>query len=388
MPPLHVLIAGGGVAAVEAALALRKLGGDRVRLELMAPGADLVQRPESVRTPFSGVSAPRLRLHRLADLGVRVRQDMLAAVDAADRQVRTRDGAMLRYDRLIIATGAHAVDSVPGAMHFRGPLSVGRLEGQIAALARSGRPPLTFVVPPAASWPLPIYELALQSAAALARHGGDVGVRLVTPEPRPLDVFGRHVSDAVARLLDRAGVEVLTEIRAEAVLEDQLVTADGAFLAAGPVVTVPDLEGPRLPGLGYDHSGFLATDDHGRVHGAVDTFAAGDVTTAPIKQGGLAAQQADAAAATIAAEAGAPVEPAPATRVLRAELVTAERPLYLRAWPATDRTGQVSSSPLWDPPGKIAGRFLAAFIASGDPERELVDLRLPTASAAASATGC
>jgi sulfide:quinone oxidoreductase len=384
MRPLHVLIAGGGVAAVEAALALRRLGGDRVRLELMAPGPDLVQRPASVRTPFGGASSPRLPLKRLAALGVGLRHDALAAVDARTRQARTADGAILRYDRLLIATGAHAVDSIPGAMHFRGPLSAGRLEGEIAALAMAAGHPLTFVVPPAAGWPLPLYELALQSAAAFARHGGKRAVRLVTPEPRPLDVFGPHVSDAVARLLYRAGVEVITEVRAEAVLEDQLVTADGAFLAAGHVVTTPAFEGPRFPGLGYDDSGFLSTDEHGRVLDAIDAFAAGDVTAAEIKQGGLGAQQADAAAASIASEAGAPVEPAPATRVLRAELMTADRPLYLRAWPGTARPGQVSTSPLWDPPGKIAGRLLAGFIASGDPERELVDLHLTAASAAAS----
>jgi sulfide:quinone oxidoreductase len=350
----------------------------------MAPGADLVQRPDSVRTPFSGVSAPRLRLERLAALGIDLRHDTLSAVDLPRREIRTRDGAILRYDRLVIATGAHGVESLPGAVHFRGPLSAGRLEGEITALARAGGRPLTFVVPPPASWPLPIYELALQSAAAVARQGGTGSVRLVTPEPRPLDMFGPNVSDALARLLHRAGVEVFTGVRAAAVLEDQLVTADGGLLAAGHVVTVAALEGPRFPGLGYDHSGFLSTDRHGRVYGAADVFAAGDVTTGPIKQGGLAAQQADAAAATIAAEAGAPVEPAPATRVLRAELWTAEQPLYLRAWPGTDRADQVSAAPLWDPPGKLAGRFLAGFLAYGDPARELVDLHLPVASAAVS----
>jgi sulfide:quinone oxidoreductase len=98
------------------------------------------------------------------------------------------------------------------------------------------------------------------------------------------------------------------------------------------------------------------------------------VTNGAIKQGGLAAQQADAAAAAIAAEAGAPVDPAPATRVLRAQLVTAGRPLWLRGWPGTDSPGHVSSTPLWQPAGKLAGRFLAGFIATGEPDRELEDL--------------
>ena len=49
-----------------------------------------------------------------------------------------------------------------------------------------------------------------------------------------------------------------------------------------------------------------------------DIFAAGDATDQPVKQGGLATQQADAAAELIAAEAGARVTPQPFRRVLRA----------------------------------------------------------------------
>jgi sulfide:quinone oxidoreductase len=371
--PLAVLIAGGGVAAVEAALALRHLAGDRVRLSVMAPGPDLVRRPESVGTPFTGVGAGRLPLERLGALGVDLRQDAVAAVDADRRDVRTADGVRLSYDRLVIATGAQGVESVPGAVHFRGPISAGRVEGCVAA-ARRGGAPLTFVVPPGVTWALPLYELALQAAAALAHDPGAAGVRIVTPEPRPLDIFGPRVSDAVARLLNAAGVDVRAQTRAEAVLQDHLVTDGGTFTATGPVVTVPVLEGPRLAGLSYDAQGFLAVDAFGRVHGEPAVLAAGDVTRSAIKQGGLAAQQADAVATAISADAGAPVEPAPATRILRAELMTADRPLYLRAWPGTARPGQVSRSPLWDPPGKLAGRFLSGFIATGAPDRQLVDL--------------
>jgi sulfide:quinone oxidoreductase len=370
-PPLHVLIAGGGVAGVETALALRKLAGDRVHIELMSPAADLVQRPESVRTPFSGISAPRLPLERLAALGVDLRQDSLAAVDPGQRQVRTTDGAVLPYDRLVVATGGRPVDSIPGATHFRGPLTAGRIEGII-----TGGEQLTFAVPEAASWPLPLYELALQAAAGAP-------VRLVTAEPRPLDLFGAHVSDAVARLLDRARVDVLTGVCAHTVIEHELVLNGHTFLATGPVVTLPALDGPRLTGLPYDLRGFVPVDPYGRVHGVVDVFAAGDVSAAPIKQGGLAAQQADAVAAAIAVEAGAAVESAPATRVLRAELVTADRPLFLRGWPGTGSPGQVSAEPLWEPRGKLAGRYLAGFLAEGTPDHELVDLRLPAPAAAA-----
>ena len=60
-----------------------------------------------------------------------------------------------------------------------------------------------------------------------------------------------------------------------------------------------------------DRSGFLPTDEHGRVGGTVGVYAAGDATSFPIKQGGIAAQQADAVAECIAAGAGAPLETTP-----------------------------------------------------------------------------
>src|SRR4051812_569348 len=60
--PLRVLVAGGGVAALEAVLALRALAGDRVAIELLAPSDDFVQRQSSVLSPFSGEPAPRVPL--------------------------------------------------------------------------------------------------------------------------------------------------------------------------------------------------------------------------------------------------------------------------------------------------------------------------------------
>jgi sulfide:quinone oxidoreductase len=134
--------------------------------------------------------------------------------------------------------------------------------------------------------------------------------------------------------------------------------------------------------------------------GADRVFAAGDATTFPIKQGGLATQQADAAAQTIAHELGAAVEPKPFTPVLRGVLLTGGAPLYLRAEldPQGARrsgaakrghlTGEVSSRALWWPPGKVAGRYLAPYLATARPpmlgEEPLIDrVATPSASDAA-----
>src|SRR4051794_12677569 len=158
--PLRVLIAGGGVAAVEAALALHALARERVRIELLAPSGAFVQRPSSVLSPFGGTPAPWVSLDGLTELGIRRHPGSLAAVDPAAHRVRTTDGGRLGYDRLVVATGARPVESVPGATTFRGPISAGAVEGAV----RAARSRVLFVAPPGCGWPLPIYELALLAA--------------------------------------------------------------------------------------------------------------------------------------------------------------------------------------------------------------------------------
>jgi len=353
--PLRVLVAGGGVAAIESVLALHALAGDRVAIELLAPGDDFVERPSSVLSPFSGRSAPRVPLGRLAQLGIARRHGALAAVDSERHEVRTTDGVRVGYDRLIVATGARSVEGVPGATTFRGPLSAGAVEGAL----RGARERVLFTLPAGAGWTLPLYELAL-----LAAHEVPDGPELtiVTYEPRPLDLFGPVASDALARLLQRAGIGFEGNTVAETVIGGTLSTRDGRLIAADTVIALARLRGPRVAGLPADAEGFIAVDDHSRVAGTRDVFAAGDATAEPVKQGGLATQQADAAAEAIAAEAGARVTPRPCRRVLRGVVFTGEAPLFLRrdldddsplARPLRGAPVGISRSQLWWPSGKI-----------------------------------
>src|SRR5690242_20580191 len=116
--PIRVLIAGSGVAGLEATLALHALVPERVSIELLSPARDFVERPLSVITPFAGVGVPRLPLTALERFGVRRRRGSLAEVDTDDRAVLTTDGARVPYDRLLIAIGARRSTGVPGAVTF------------------------------------------------------------------------------------------------------------------------------------------------------------------------------------------------------------------------------------------------------------------------------
>ena len=121
-----------------------------------------------------------------------------------------------------------------------------------------------------------------------------------------------------------------------------------------------------MSGLPSDAEGFLVTDDHARVQGVPDVYAAGDVTAFAIKQGGIACQQADAAAADIAARAGAPVEPVPFSPVLRGMLLTERWARFMRREAGDDTS--VAGRALWWPPTKIAGRELAGYLEGLDEE--------------------
>ena len=100
----------------------------------------------------------------------------------------------------------------------------------------------------------------------------------------------------------------------------------------------------------------------GRRHRNV--WAAGDAIAFPVKQGGLASQQADAAAEAIAARAGADVLPEPFRPVLRGVLLTGRGNAWMRSASAGGGEGEAERRALFWPPTKIAGRYISPFLAS------------------------
>jgi sulfide:quinone oxidoreductase len=335
-----------------------------VDVELVCLEQDFVYRPLAVAEPFRTGEARRFPLRRLVEAaGAELVGASALAVDP-DAQALATSAGPRPYDSLLLALGARAVEGIPGALSFGGP----RDEAVVAKVlgeARDGRiEHLVFALPIGASWPLPLYELALLTAVHLADAGAArVQLELVTPEARPLQLFGEAASDAVSELLALQHVALRTDASPVSFVDGALELAAGERIAADRVIALPRLEGPRFPGVPHDANGFVPTDRHGAVFGCPGVFAAGDVIDFPVKQGGLAAQQADAAAESIAAAAGAQVEPREFSPVLRGLLLTGLTPRYLRSEPSSV-VSQVDTEPLWWPPAKIVGRHLAPFLAS------------------------
>jgi sulfide:quinone oxidoreductase len=362
--PLHVLIVGGGVAALEATLALRTLAEDRVDIELLAPDTEFVYRPLAVAEPFDQGEARRFPLARLVELaGGRLTAGTVASLDLDGRRVKTADGEELEWDVLLITLGARMQEGVPGALTFRGLEDRTALRELVDDAAAGRLRSLTFALPTLAAWPLPLYELALMTKIRLEDTGATtVRVDLVTPESQPLGLFGPEASTSIKSLLETRGVGLHTETTPVVFRNGALLVVPGRALRTDRVVSLPVPEGRLIPGMPDGGRGFVRTDPYGRVEGREDVFAAGDITTFPLKQGGIATQQADAAAASIAALAGAPVQPRPFRPVLRGLLLTGLSPRFMSA-SLLDDSSEVDTEPLWWPPAKIVGRYLAPFLA-------------------------
>jgi sulfide:quinone oxidoreductase len=360
-----VLIAGGGIAALEAALAVRELGDGVARITMIAPEDEFVYRPLLVREPFSPQPADRRSLRGIAEsLGVELVVDALAAVDTERRSLRLDSGEELRYGSAVIAVGARMVGALPGVRTLWVAAIPDTIDQILDDAAEGGR--LNLIVPPGVTWPLPLYEFALMAARRLReRDQDDVTLAVVSPEQSPLIIFGPQASAEVAELLDLRGIEFVGDTWVSAEADGSLRTAGGHHPdLGGASVALPVIEGRAIDGLPADEHGFIPIDDCARVRGLDDVYAAGDGTNFPIKQGGIATQQADAAAEQIAARLGAPVDPAPFEPVLRGTLLTGGESVHMRADVRGGAgEGMVSSDYLWWPPHKVSGRYLAPFLA-------------------------
>ena len=367
--PVNVLIAGGGVAALEAMMALRAVAGDRVSITLLAPDRDFHYRPMAVAEPFSIAQARSIALVAVAaDFDARYVNGALASVEAGEHRIVTTSGERMDYDALVIATGTRSRPAFDGVVTVDDRSIGATLRGLVQDIEEGYTHQVTFVAPAQAFWPLPIYELALLTAQRAYDANAQVEIAIVSPEAEPLALFGSGVSHALSKLLREASIVFHGSSFAEYAGDRMTLRPGGTEIAAGRVVSMPLLDGPQITGVPADPHGFIAVSGCGEVLGLHDVYAAGDVTAYPIKHGGIASQQADVVATAIAARAGVAIEREQLRPVVRAILMTGREPLYLEASLGGDDGlhSVVSDTCLWDPPTKIAARHLGPYLEHGD----------------------
>lgn len=364
----RVVIVGGGVAALEAAFALQELAGDRTSVRIVARAEEFTYRPLEVREPFAGARAPRYSLAAAArSAGAELVDGEVVRVQPTRRTVVTSTGASLPFDALILCLGAtpvwpheHARRIEPGKLDETLHGFVQDVEGEYIRSA-------VFIVPERVGWALPTYELLLMTAERAAGMQARLDLTLVTSEPEPLAVFGERSSAAVRARLTEAGVAIMTSALATVPGGKAVeVITDGrrTTLQVDSVLAAPELVGPSLAGIPHDEHGFIPVDGFGRVAGTDGVFAAGDATDGAIKQGGVAAQQAEVVARGVARLAGADLEVTAVEPRLHGVLLTGTTPIPLGSEPAgAEVLSETSGLAL----GKIAAPRLSAYLATLEP---------------------
>jgi sulfide:quinone oxidoreductase len=367
----RAVICGGGIAAVEGLLRLRRLAGDGVDVTMLAPNDELRYRPLAVQEPFAAPGARRYALGPIARrTGAELVADTLEWVDADAQVVHTGGGQEIGYDALLLAVGARSVATLSHVTTFDDAHADDTYLGIVQDVEEGYAKRLALVVPDGPTWSLPAYELALQTAdRAFGMGTAEMNITVVTPESAPLAVFGQEASAAVDRTLRTAGVRLIPGATAEVPANRRLIVRpSGEELEPELIVALPRVEGRPLRGVPSVDGGFVPIDRHCRVVGMGGrVFAAGDATDFPVKQGGIGAQQADAAAAGIAALAGEG-EPEAFEPVLRGALISGERKhIYLQARLVDGRPvdSEVFDEPPWPADEKVVAGDL------GDLLREL-----------------
>jgi apoptosis-inducing factor 3 len=277
-PTERFVIVGGGAAGFAAGEMLRRRGFAGSVTMLSNDDATPVDRPNLSKDYLAG-SAPEDWVPLRGDdwyaenkIDLRLKTEV-TALDAKAKELTLGDGSKLKFDKLLLATGAEPVKlDIPGAgqKHVHTLRSLADCRAIIAEAKDAKR-----AVVIGASF------IGLETAASLRAR--DIEVHVVAPEKRPLErVFGPQLGDFIRALHEEHGVKFHLEDTVSAIDGKWATLKSGSTLDADLVVVGVGVR-PRLAlaekaGLAIDKG---VTVDEYMQTSAPDIFAAGDIARWP-----------------------------------------------------------------------------------------------------------
>jgi sulfide:quinone oxidoreductase len=296
----RIVILGGGVGGTLLAnLLARKLKRSEAEVTVVDETGRHTYQPGWLSLPF-GEEQPRnlVKSERgLLNGRVRLVTQRANRIDAAARRLELADGEVLRYETLVVATGARlAPETVPGfaegAHHFYAEDAALALKTALDAFA-GGRLVIGVADIPYKCPPAPL-EFAFKVEEYLTKRGVRDKTEIVYLSPINRVFTIESVSAFVTPLLEERGIRYETFFNTERIdpVARKITSLEGTEIDYDLLVMVPPHRGAEViqtSGLG-DELGWLPTDRATlQVKGQPAIYGLGDATDIPVSKSGSAA---------------------------------------------------------------------------------------------------
>ena len=270
-----VVVVGGGFAALEIALSLRK-GRRDIPVSVVSTETEATYRPWLIKLPASGAQPPVIPFARLlAEAGVELVTGVASSVDLDARRLVLASGSAVEYRQLVVATGASADrDRVPGArQHALFPCE--RADAvDFAVRVASGVASVAVVF----GWERP--GPGLEYAAWIARHRPGVRVTAIDADGTLERLFGEAATARIRIIFERRGGQLLSDGPVMRIAERTVELSSRAIVADLVALASPLCGNTAwLPRAALDERGMLRIDSAMAASNGV--FGIGDVVAAP-----------------------------------------------------------------------------------------------------------